>query len=312
MYEDYYGFVHSPFTLAPDARFFYLSAPHEDALQQLLHSIRRRERFIVLTGDIGTGKTTLCRTLLEHLDTTTFTSLVLNPFLSAEELLRDVLLDFGVVSRDAVRSGRASSATRHELAAALRDFLQSLVPIGGNGVLIIDEAQHVSAQVLEELRILANIDAGQSGLQIVLVGQPALLDVIADTRLRQLDQRIALRATLEPLTRDAVDAYVAHRLSVARGSSSVTFAPRALDRIHAASGGIPRVINLLCDRALMLGAEAGVSVITADLVKAAAARVAVAPAAARRTWPATAAWVALAAALLLLAAAVLAATGVWT
>jgi general secretion pathway protein A len=312
MYEDYYGFVHSPFTLAPDARFFYLSAPHQDALQQLLQSIRRRERFIVLTGDIGTGKTTLCRALLEHLDTTTFTALVLNPFLSAEELLRDVLLDFGVVSRDAVRSGRAASATKHELAAALRDFLQSLAPLGGSGVLIIDEAQHLSPQVLEELRILANLDAGASGLQIVLVGQPALLDVIADARMRQLDQRIALRATLRPLTREAVDAYVAHRLAIARGSSSVSFAPAALDRIHATSGGIPRVINLLCDRALMLGAEAGLSVITEDLVREAARRVAIAPAGVRRPWAVTAAWVALAVAALLLAAAALRFTGVWT
>lgn len=309
MYEDYYGFVHSPFTLAPDARFFYLSSTHRDVLQQLLNSISRRERFIVLTGDIGTGKTTLCRALLEHLDTATFTSLILNPFLSAEELLRDVLLDFGVVSRDAVRSGRASAATKHELATALRDFLQSLVPLGGSGVLIIDEAQHLSPQLLEELRILANLDAGTSGLQVVLVGQPALLDLLADARMRQLDQRIGLRASLRPLRRDAIDAYVAHRLAVARGSSSVTFAPKALDRIHAISGGVPRVVNLLCDRALMLGAEAGLSVITEDLVRDAAARVAIGPVGGRKRWRRTALWVALALVVLLLVAATLLANG---
>src|ERR671919_3047614 len=126
MYEEYYGFVQPPFTLTPDPRFLYRSESHDEALTMLLQAIRRKEGFIVLTGDIGTGKTTLCRALLEQVDTATFTSLILNPFLAVEELLREILLDFGVVSRDAVRNGRIAGATKHELISTLHDFLLSL------------------------------------------------------------------------------------------------------------------------------------------------------------------------------------------
>ena len=284
MYEEFYGFVQSPFTLAPDPRFFYLSESHDEAIRQLLQSIRRREAFIVLTGDIGTGKTTLCRALLEQLDMTTFTSLILNPFLSVEELLREILLDFGVVSREAVRSGRIASASKHELASTLHDFLRSLVPIHGSGVLIIDEAQHLSPQVLEEIRVLSNLETSESKLlQIVMVGQLNLLDVLAEAEMRQLDQRISLRAILKPLTRDEVDAYIAHRVSVARGSS-VSFDTAAVDSVHALTGGVPRMINLVCDRSLMLGARAGVAVITPGLIREAADVLALKMPAAGASW----------------------------
>ena len=284
MYEEFYGFVQSPFTLAPDPRFFYLSESHDEAIRQLLQSIRRKEAFIVLTGDIGTGKTTLCRALLEQLDMTTFTSLILNPFLSVEELLREILLDFGVVSREAVRSGRIASASKHELASTLHDFLRSLVPIHGSGVLIIDEAQHLSPQVLEEIRVLSNLETSESKLlQIVMVGQLNLLDVLAEAEMRQLDQRISLRAILKPLTRDEVDAYIAHRVSVARGSS-VSFDTAAVDSVHALTGGIPRMINLVCDRSLMLGARAGVAVITPGLIREAADVLALKMPAAGASW----------------------------
>ena len=264
--------MQSPFTLAPDPRFLYLSESHNAALQQLLQSIRRKEGIVVLTGDIGTGKTTVCRSVLERLDMTSFTSLLLNPFLSVEEMLREILLDFGVVSREAVRTGRVTAATKHELVSTLHEFLISLVPIGGSGVLMIDEAQHLSPQVLEEIRVISNLETNQSKLlQIVLVGQLNLLDVLAAPALRQLDQRISLRAVLTPLTRADVESYIGHRLSVARGSSSVSFDAQALDQVHASSEGVPRVINLLCDRALMLGARFGLRVITTDVVTEAAA-----------------------------------------
>jgi general secretion pathway protein A len=271
-YEDFYGFVQSPFTLAPDPRFLYLSASHDAALQLLLQAIARKEGIVVLTGDIGTGKTTLCRSVLERLDMTCFTSLLLNPFLSVEELLREILLDFGVVSREAVRSGRISAATKHDLVSTLHEFLVSLIPIGGSGVLIIDEAQHLSPQVLEELRVLSNLETNHSKLlQIVLVGQPSFLDVLAAPALKQLDQRISMRATLSPLTRPDVEAYIGHRLSVAHGSSSISFETGALDTIYAASQGVPRVINLLCDRSLMIAAGFGLRAITVDVVSEAAA-----------------------------------------
>ena len=273
MYEEFYGFVQAPFTLAPDPRFLYRSESHDDALKGLLQAIRRREGFIVLAGDIGTGKTTLCRALLEQLDPTTFTSLILNPFMSVEELLREILLDFGVVSREAVRSGRLAAATKHELISTVHDFLLSLIAIRGSGVLIIDEAQHLSPEVLEQIRVISNLETNQSKLlQIVLVGQLNLLDVLGEAQMRQLDQRISLRALLKPLTRAEVEAYVAHRLSVAAGTGTVTFEPASLDLVHTYSAGVPRVINLLCDRALMVGAEETTHTITPGIIHTAAGK----------------------------------------
>jgi general secretion pathway protein A len=274
MYEEFYGFVQPPFTLAPDPRFLYRSESHDEALTGLLQAIRRREGFIVLAGDIGTGKTTTCRALLEQLDATTFTSLILNPFLSVEELLREVLLDFGVISRDAVRSGRVAGASKHELIRALHEFLLTLTAIKGSGVLIIDEAQHLSPEVLEQIRVISNLETNASKLlQIVLVGQLNLLDVLGEAEMRQLDQRISLRALLKPLTREEVEAYIAHRLSVAAAAKPIVFEPRALDRVHAYSNGVPRIINLLCDRALMVAAASEVTAITPEIIDAAAARI---------------------------------------
>ena len=274
MYEDYYGFVQPPFSLTPDPRFLYRSESHDLALQQVWQAIRRKEGFLVLTGDIGTGKTTLCRTLLEQFDQTTFTALILNPFLSVEELLREVLLSFGVVSKDALKTGRLATASKHELIRTLHDFLLSLVPLHGSAVLIIDEAQHLSTDVLEEIRILSNLETNdQKLLQIVIVGQLNLLDLLHRTELRQLDQRISIRCSLKALTREEVEAYVTHRLWVARGSTSVSFTPKAFDFVHAVSGGVPRMINLMCDRALMVACEAQSSRITEEQVVQAAAQI---------------------------------------
>src|ERR671934_971818 len=198
MYEQYYGLSEKPFSLTPDPKYLYRSESHANAFDLLQYAIRRREGFIVLTGDIGTGKTTICRALLEQLDTATFTSLILNPFLSVEELIREVLLDFGVVSREAVRSGRIAAASKHELISTLHEFLLSLIPLKASAVLIIDEAQHLSPQVLEQIRIISNLETNEAKLlQIVLVGQLNLLDVLAAAEMRQLDQRISIRATLK-------------------------------------------------------------------------------------------------------------------
>ena len=268
MYEEFYRFGQPPFTLAPDPRFLYRSESHDEAITRLLQSIRRKEGFIVLTGDIGTGKTTVCRTLLQQLDVNTFTSLILNPFLSVEELLREILLDFGVVSREAVRSGRLSRASKHELISTLQEFLMSLMAIRGSGVLIIDEAQHLTPEVLEQIRVISNLETNDSKLlQIVLVGQLNLLDGLAAADMRQLDQRISLRAVLKPLNRVEVEAYIAHRLWVAKGADAVRFDSDAVTTVHAISGGVPREINLLCDRALMVGAEMRVNVVTSAIIE---------------------------------------------
>jgi general secretion pathway protein A len=310
MYEEFYGFVQPPFALTPDPKFLYKSESHEEAINLLLQALRRKEGFIVLTGDIGTGKTTICRALMEQLDAATFTSLILNPFLSVEELVREVLLDFGVVSREAVRSGRIASASKHELISTLHEFLLSLMAIKGSGVLIIDEAQHLSPQVLEQIRIISNLETNESKLlQIVLVGQLNLLDVLAEAELRQLDQRISIRAALKPLTREEVEAYIAHRLWVARGGASVQFNTEALDLVHRLTGGVPRIINLLCDRTLMAGASARVLEMTPGLVEEAAHNLGLRvpvdePQKARRRAP----WLALAAVALLALGAILA----WT
>jgi general secretion pathway protein A len=271
MYEEYYGFAQSPFTLTPDPKFLYRSESHDKALQQVWQAIRRKEGFIVLAGDIGTGKTTLCRTILEQFDPTTFTALILDPFLSQDDLVREVLLNYGVVSRDALRTGRLANASTHDLIRTLHDFLLSLEPIHGSAVLIIDEAQHLSPEVLEEIRILSNLETNERKLLlIVLVGQLNLLDLLRDPKLRQLDQRISMRCVLRPLNREGVEAYITHRLWVAKGQKTVTFTPEALTLVNEISGGVPRVINLLCDRALMAGAEARTNTIDEPLIRAAA------------------------------------------
>ena len=266
-YEEFYGLSQPPFSLAPDPQFLYLSESHEDAIRQLLDAARRNEGIIVLTGDVGTGKTTIARALLTRLDKTSFASLVLNPFVSVDELLREILLDFGVISRDDIRSGRAGSASRHDLTSTLHDFLLSLHPIGAHGVLIIDEAQHLPAEVLEQIRVISTVETNTTRLlQVILIGQPALLDSLAQEPLRQLDSRVSVRAMLKPLSRGDVDAYISHRLSVAGNDGDVRFDVGAIDAVTSMTGGVPRLINLLCDRALMLGALGGVHAIDAAIL----------------------------------------------
>ena len=266
LYESFYGLAQSPFTLTPDPRFLYLSESHHAAIRRILQALRRREPFIVLSGDIGTGKTTLCRALLEQLDKTAFASLVLNPFVSIDDLLRQMLVDYGVVSREALQSDRVVQATRQELVHALHEFLVTLAPLRGNAIVIIDEAQHLKPEVLEELRVITGMHSDARLLQVVLVGQPGLLDLLAAADMRQLDQRISLKAMLQPLDREDVEHYISHRLTIAGESVSVVFEKAAIKRLHRISGGVPRVINLLCDRALMAGADRGVHEITPAMI----------------------------------------------
>jgi general secretion pathway protein A len=271
MYEEYYGFGEKPFSLTPDPKYLYKSESHANAFDLLQYAIRRREGFVVVTGDIGTGKTTLCRAILEQLDRKTFTALVLNPFLSEEDLLRLILQDFGVVSRDEIKRGRLAGISKQELIDTLNEFLLSLLPLGAGALLIIDEAQNLPRQVLEQIRILSNLETNKEKLlQIVLVGQLNLKDLLRAPELRQLDQRVSIRYELKPLTREETAAYVAHRLTIAGGGSQVGFASRALDLVHRYSGGIPRLINLICDRALLGGYSARATKIVPQMVLSAA------------------------------------------
>src|SRR6266550_3194036 len=252
MYEHYYGFAEKPFSLTPDPKYLYRSQSHASAFDLLQYAVRRREGFAVVTGDIGTGKTTLCRALLEQIDRTTFTALVLNPFLTEEDLLKRILQDFGVLSREEAKSSAMASISKQELVETLYDFLLSLVPLKASAVLIIDEAQNLPLKVLEQIRILSNLETDKEKLlQIILVGQLNLVPLLKAPEMRQLDQRVSIRYQLDPLDEEGVASYIAHRLTVAGGSGAVRFAAKAVAKIHRLSGGIPRLINLICDRALL-------------------------------------------------------------
>ncbi len=272
MHEEYYGFSEKPFSLTPDPKYLYKSESHANAFDLLQYAIRRREGFVVVTGDIGTGKTTLCRAILDQLDRRTFTALVLNPFITEEDLLRIILQDFGVVSRDEIKRGRLAGVTKQELIDTLNEFLLSLLPLRAGALLILDEAQNLPPQVLEQIRILSNLETDKEKLlQIVLVGQLNLQEQLRAPNLRQLDQRISIRYELKPLTAEETAAYVAHRLTIAGGGAVVSFAPKALELVHKYTGGIPRLVNLLCDRALLGGYSARTNRITPEIVTAAAA-----------------------------------------
>jgi len=285
MYERYYGFTEKPFSLTPDPKFLYRSPSHANAFELLQYAIRRREGFVVVTGDIGTGKTTLCRALLEQIDRATFTALVLNPFMSEEDLLKRILQDFGVISRDEVKSGRLANVTKQELIDALYDFLLGLIPLKASAVLIIDEAQNLPRAVLEQVRILSNLETDKEKLlQIILVGQLELQGMLRAPDMRQLDQRMSIRYELKPLDREAVGAYVAHRLAIAGGSGSVGFTTKALDQVHKRSGGIPRLINLICDRCLLAGYSARTNRILPEMVADAASSLDVQSPTTRRGW----------------------------
>jgi general secretion pathway protein A len=189
VYEDFYGFAEKPFSLTPDPKYLYRSQSHANAFELLQYAIRRREGFVVVTGDIGTGKTTLCRALLEQIDRTTFTALVLNPFLSEEDLLKRILLDFGVISREELKTRNLTGVSKQELIDAISDFLLGLIPLKASAMLIIDEAQNLPLRVLEQIRILSNLETDKEKLlQIILVGQLELQTLLRSPELRQLDR----------------------------------------------------------------------------------------------------------------------------
>jgi general secretion pathway protein A len=250
-YEPFYGLKAKPFSLSTDPRSLYKSPAHSAVLDDLLSAIRRREGIIVLTGEMGTGKTTLCHAALYQLDRKTFTTFVPDPHLSREDLLRMLLVDFGEVSVDDLRRGRLSTASRPDLSYQLYEFLTSLESVDAFAVLVIDEAQHLAQPLLEEIRALSELEAGRRLLQIVLVGQPELQTRLKQFQMRQIDQRVTMRCELRPLTREALAGYVAHRLATVGGTKErIAFASAAIDLIHAASNGVPRLVNIICDRAM--------------------------------------------------------------
>lgn len=245
MYLDFYGLNEKPFALTPDTKFLYLSKNHQDASNHLLYGIREKEGFVVLTGEIGTGKTTIVRALVERLGKDTSSALLLNPMLEGEELLRCILEEFGIGD---------ASGLRKDLIDRLNQFLLGELKQARGAVLIIDEAQHLSEQALEEIRLLSNLETEKAKLlQIILVGQVELHQKLESSFLRPLNQRISIRYHLLPLSRIDTEKYIYHRLLVAGSNGDVTFSAGALNEIFKYSHGIPRLINLVCDRTLLAG-----------------------------------------------------------
>jgi general secretion pathway protein A len=274
LYEAFYGFREQPFALSTDPRFLFRRARPRRAHDELLTGLRRREGLLLMTGETGTGKTTLCRAVLDALGHRTFSALVLNPYMSDAEVLRVILRDFGLVSRDEIRLGALAKADMPQLLDTLESFLRSLLPLESYAVVVIDEAQSLAPVVLDQIRMLGSFEQdGQRLLQIVLVGQPSLAQTIRSEPLRALNERISRRMTLGALSPKEVDEYIRHRLSIA-GGGDVAFAPDAVALVTELSHGLPRRVNLVCDRALEEGRVAGSATIDADMVRRAARAIA--------------------------------------
>jgi general secretion pathway protein A len=245
MYLDFFGFSETPFSLAPNPRFIYFSKPHKEVFALLTYGIERRYGFIEITGEVGTGKTTVLRTLISQLDEDKFrTALIFNPVMTAVDLLAAINREYGM---------KGDSENCSELLAELNNFLLEENSAGRTVVLIIDEAQNLSPELLEQIRLISNLETDTEKLiQIILAGQPELGTLLEKPSLRQLNQRIALRYHLKPLDREDTWGYIDHRLRLAGGGSKVSFSGWALRWLYHYSRGTPRVINILCDRALLV------------------------------------------------------------
>src|SRR5215472_15864551 len=246
VYLEYYGLTEAPFDITPNPRFLFYSPKHREAFNHLLYGIRERKGFVQLTGEVGAGKTTLCRAMLEQLDAKHYaTALILNPVLSAEELMKAVAVEFGLP---------VNGLDKLDTLAVINQFLLRLVEQGKDAVLIIDEAQDLTDELLEQVRLLSNLETdNRKLLQIILMGQPELRDRLNNPRLRQLRQRITVRYHLLPLNRQEIRQYVQHRLQVSGGTGNPAFTRAALWRVHRYTQGVPRLVNAVCDKALLAG-----------------------------------------------------------
>src|SRR6266850_3899540 len=244
-YLQFYGLKEAPFTITPNPRFLFYSGKHREAFNHLLYGIRERKGFVQLTGEVGAGKTTLCRAMLEQLDGHYATALILNPVMSSEELVKGIAIEYGLP---------VHGLDRLDTLAVINQFLLQQVERGKETVLIVDEAQDLTNELLEQVRLLSNLETdNRKLLQIVLMGQPELRDRLNNPRLRQLRQRITIRYHLSPLSRFEVNHYIQYRLEVAGAKGIPYFTQAALWRVFNYSKGIPRLLNAICDKALLAG-----------------------------------------------------------
>jgi general secretion pathway protein A len=243
MYSRYFNLREEPFSMTPDPRFLYLSQQHEAAIESLLYGIRGRKGFMIITGEVGTGKTTICRELVNRLGDDVEIAVILNPLLSVVGLLKAINNDFG---------NPETGATIEEQLDSLHQFLLMKGRNGHNAVVLVDESQNLSVEALEMIRLLSNLETdSQKLLQIILVGQPELELTLQSHRLRPLNQRISIRHRLNTLNLDETRKYIMHRMLCAGGDGQVNFENKAIQRLYSCSGGFPRLINILCDRALL-------------------------------------------------------------
>jgi general secretion pathway protein A len=270
MYAAHFGLKREPFSIAPDPRYLFMSERHREALAHLLYGVRGGGGFVLLTGEIGAGKTTVCRCFLEQVPKRTNVAYIFNPKLTAHELLQSVCEEFRITVQ--ARDGGAPTLKDH--VDALNEYLLRTHATAQNSVLIIDEAQNLSADVLEQLRLLTNLETNERKLlQIILIGQPELRDMLARPELEQLAQRVVARFHLDPLAEDETAHYIKHRLSVAGMSGLIPFDRDARHRIFELTRGVPRRINLLCDRALLGAYASGRQRVSRDIVDKAASEV---------------------------------------
>jgi general secretion pathway protein A len=271
VYETFYGLKEQPFAISTDPKFLFLSAPHRRAYDELMNGITRDESLLLLTGETGSGKTTLCRAIIGAMGERTFSSVLHQPYMTGPEMLRLILRDFGLVSREELRRGALAGADVPHLLEVMEAFLRSLTSIQSRAIVVIDEAQSLSPTLLDEVRMLTALEKeGRRLVQIVLCGQPMLLNTLKTEPMYALNERITRRVVLTPLSSAEVESYVYHRLAIAGGADAVAFQPEAMRLVAELSRGLPRRINVLCDRTLQEGRVISATTITSDLVKRAA------------------------------------------
>ncbi len=259
MYLQFYGFQEPPFNITPNSRFFFSSTKHTEALSTLVYAISERKGFVVITGDIGSGKTTVCRALVNKLDSRTQIALITNTLMSGRDLITTILEDLEV---------DFTSGSKAKLLSQLNSYLIEQLRSNNNVVLIIDEAQNLTPSVLEEVRLLSNLETENEKLiQIIFLGQPELKKKLALSKLEQLRQRIAVFYHLYPLTQKETHEYVLHRLKVASGSDRNYLTPEALELVYQFSKGIPRLVNQICDSAFLTGYINESKIIDATILK---------------------------------------------